>query len=55
MRSFLAQQIEEKRRREQDEKSNIDIQARMWATDKQNYEEEEKRLKERIKKINLDN
>ena len=27
----------------------------MWELDKQNYEEEEKRLKERINKINKDN
>jgi len=47
--------MEEKRRRENDEKSNIDMQARMWETDKQNYEEEERRLKNRIMKINLDN
>jgi len=55
MRYFLAQQMEEKQRRENDEKSNIDMQARMWATDKENYEEEEKRLKNRICKINRDN
>lgn len=55
MRYFLAQQMEEKQRRENDEKSNIDMQARMWATDKENYEEEEKRLKNRISKINRDN
>lgn len=55
MRYFLAQQMEEKQRRENNEKSNIDMQARMWATDKENYEEEEKRLKNRISKINRDN
>ena len=27
----------------------------MWRTDKQNYEEEERRVKERINKINRDN
>jgi hypothetical protein len=27
----------------------------MWSLDKQNYDEEEKRLKERINKINKDN
>ena len=34
MRIFLAQQMEEKNRREKDEKYNIDIQAKMWQTDK---------------------
>ena len=52
---FLSQQMEEKQRRENDEKSNIDMQARMWATDKENYEEEERRLKNRINRINRDN
>lgn len=45
----------EKRNRENDEKSNIDMQAKMWQTDKENWEEEEKRLKNRISKINRDN
>jgi len=27
----------------------------MWKTDKENYEEEERRVKERINKINKDN
>jgi len=27
----------------------------MWRTDKENYEEEERRVKERINKINRDN
>ena len=30
MRAFLNQQMEEKRKRENDEKSNIDMQAKMW-------------------------
>ena len=55
MRQFLAQQMEEKKKRENDEKSNIDMQARMWQTDKENWEEEEKRLKTRINRINRDN
>lgn len=38
-----------------DEKANIDIQAKMWDQDKKNYDEEERRLKERIKSINKDN
>jgi len=55
MRRFLAQQVAEKKQREHDEKSNIDVQASMWQTDKRNWEEEEKRLKSRIDKINRDN
>ena len=45
----------EKRQREQDEKDNINVQAKMWDQDKKNYDEEERRLKERIKSINKDN
>ena len=55
MRRFLAQQVAEKKQREQDEKSNLDMQATMWETDKKNWEEEEKRLKSRIDKINREN
>ena len=55
MRRFLAQQVAEKKQREHDEKSNIDVQASMWQTDKRNWEEEEKRLKSRIDKINREN
>lgn len=45
----------EKKQRETDEKANIDVQAQMWHQDKQNYDEEERRLKERIRGINKDN
>lgn len=55
MRSFLSSQMEEKRKRENDDKSNIDIQAKMWETDNKNWEEEETRLKNRIRQINQDN
>ena len=55
MRNFLAQQVEEKRKREEDEKSNINMQAAMWQVDKDNWEEEERRLKQRIGRINRDN
>jgi uncharacterized membrane protein YfhO len=55
MRTFLSQQVNEKVNREKNDKENIDQQARMWELDKKNYEEEEKRLKERINKINKDN
>ena len=47
--------MEEKKKRENDEKSNIDVQAKMWETDKKNWEEEERRLKSRINNINRDN
>ena len=55
MRYFLAQQMAEKKAREDDDKANIDQQARMWEQDKTNYDEEERRLKQRISKINKDN
>ena len=52
MRNFLAQQIKEKEDREKRDKANIDQQAQMWDLDKRNYDDEEKRLKDRINKIN---
>ena len=55
MRVFLAQQVEEKKKRENDEKSNIDQQAQIWNVDKQNWDAEEGRLKNRITQINHDN
>ena len=55
MRVFLAQQVEEKKKRENDEKSNIDQQAQIWNLDKQNWDAEENRLKSRISQINNDN
>lgn len=55
MRVFLAQQVEEKKKRENDEKSNIDQQAQIWNVDKKNWDAEESRLKNRITQINLDN
>ena len=55
MRSFLRSQMNAKKERENDERRNIDEQAMMWRTDKENYEEEERRVKERINKINRDN
>ena len=45
----------EKKAREQADRANIDQQAVMWDLDKKNYDEEEKRLKQRIGKINADN
>ena len=55
MRDFLAQQMADKRRREEEERSNIDAQANMWNLDKKNWEVEESRLKARIDKINKEN
>ena len=55
MRSFLDRQIEEKKARENHDKANINQQATMWTLDKRNYDEEEKRLKSRMSKINQDN
>lgn len=37
------------------EKNLNDEQASMWARDKENYEQEEKRLANKIKNINHDN
>lgn len=37
------------------EKQLNDEQAKMWGQDKKNYEEEERRLNDKIKKINMDN
>ena len=55
MRSFLNKQCEEKKTRETMEKVLNDEQAKMWNQDKQNYEEEERRLNEKINKINKEN
>lgn len=55
MRDFLALQMHEKKAREEADKANIDQQATMWSLDKRNYDDEERRLKERIGRINMDN
>ena len=55
MRSYLAAQVQEKQEREKNDKENINQQAQMWAIDKQNYQLEEQRLKEKIDKIKMDN
>lgn len=52
MRDFLGRQMAEKKERERTDKENINQQAQMWNIDKKNYEEEEKRLRERISRIN---
>jgi len=55
MKEFLFRQHEDKKRREAAEKALNDEQAVMWREDKVNYEEEERRLQEKIKNINLEN
>lgn len=55
MRDYLAKQMEEKRKREMGEKLLNDEQATMWHHDFKNYSEEERRLHEKINKINRDN
>ena len=55
MRAFLAEQVKEKAARERADKENISQQAKMWNLDKQNWELEEKRLKEKMNKIQMDN
>lgn len=55
MREYLAKQMEEKKRREDTEKALNDEQAFMWQKDYRNYSEEERRLHDKIAKINKDN
>lgn len=55
MRDYLAKQMEEKKRREGMEKALNDEQATMWHHDFKNYSEEERRLHDKINKINRDN
>ena len=55
MRDYLAKQMEEKRLRELQEKALNDEQANMWNKDFKNYSEEERRLHDKINKINKDN
>mmetsp|Transcript_7280 Transcript_7280/g.5561 ORF Transcript_7280/g.5561 Transcript_7280/m.5561 type:complete len:115 (-) Transcript_7280:109-453(-) len=55
MAHFLFKQMGEKKTREQMEKALNDEQAFMWDQDKKNYEEEERRLNDKIKKINKEN
>jgi len=55
MRGFLARQMEEKKHREHMEKALNDEQAVMWKQDLENYEAEEKRLNDKIKRINKEN
>jgi hypothetical protein len=55
MREFLAKQVEDKKRKENIEKELNDEQANMWRKDRENYEQEEKRINDKIKKINKEN
>ena len=47
--------MSEKRQREAAEKALNDEQAVIWRRDKENYEEEERRLSRKIKEINGEN
>ena len=55
MRDFLNKQMEEKKHREHLDKALNDEQATMWRQDQRNYSEEERRLNEKISKINQEN
>lgn len=49
MREELFKQVEEKKMRERMEKEHNDEQARMWAIDWKNYEEQERKLNDKIR------
>jgi hypothetical protein len=55
MRDLLNKQMQEKKEREAAEKAHNDEQAMIWRRDKENYEEEERRLKNKIAAINAEN
>jgi len=55
MRELLGRQMVEKKAREHHTKVHHDEQADIWARDKSNYEEEERRLKNKITNINKEN
>jgi len=55
MREFLGKQMDEKKHRENLEKALNDEQATMWKQDQRNYTEEERRLNDKINKINKEN
>lgn len=55
MRDFLAKQMDEKKHRENLEKELNDEQAVMWKQDHRNYNEEERRLNDKVNKINKEN
>lgn len=55
MREYLNKQMEEKKHREKREKALNNEQAVMWQKDKEIHEQEEVRLTEKIKGINMQN
>lgn len=55
MRELLFRQVQEKKNREAAEKASTMEQADIWRRDKENYEEEERRLKNKIAAINAEN
>lgn len=55
MREFLAKQVEDKKKKEKIEKELNDEQAQMWKRDRENYEQEEHRINNKIKNINKQN
>ena len=55
MRDELARQVDEKKRRERMEKEFNDEQAKMWALDRENYENQEKQLNGKILEKNKEN
>ena len=54
MKQTLFKQWEEKGKRAVEEKVEFNKQAEMWKKDRDLWEEEDRRLKEKIQKINLD-
>ena len=55
MRQFLAKQVDERKKREEIEKALNDEQAVMWSKDAKNYADEERRMHDKVKRINEDN
>ena len=55
MRALLNRQMQEKKSREQQAKAHNNEQAVLWNRDKNNYEQEENRLQQKIKQINVEN
>lgn len=55
MKVYLNSQMEQKQQRERAEKVLNDQQAQMWKKDREIYEQEEKRLQDKIKGINNEN
>lgn len=51
---MLDKQQEEKKRKEKEMKDDMNQQAEMWQKERDMWDVEEKRLQEKIKKINLD-